>query len=328
LLKIIGFIKNINVEYVTNPKIAEIVLKTSNDKGYFIEHLIAMNAWKPVISLESVNGDKWIFQKKIFMELVPHLPSFEKLKNSVEIVLSYYPNDIFIDSVKLANIIAEIMIYWLFDIKFEDEWNFIGEASFEWRKEIAIKGKADINIKHKTVNLFKNIILKSKYYFIFKEKWNKPEYYSLFLQPFILSPMINITDIAVTLNRNKNLSIFEAIHYFHPFPILERYIKNDLYMNNSIIVKSNTQVFIPLDLIGKMYDYDKAKRLLFGLGNRQCAGKHYALAIMEPLFKNLKNRTNYYPELNHRYSGRNNDNLDIDIFYFISIICKSIVGIN
>ena len=325
LLKLIGWIKNIPVQIVTDSKIAQEVLKTSVDKGYFIEHLVAMEAWKPIISLESVNGDAWKFQKKIFLELVPHLPPTTDLKLCIGTILSEYSSDAYIDSKQLTKIIVKIMIRWLFKLEFKDEWDFLVDASNEWRKEIAIKGKADLNIKNKTVELFKKIIFESKYYHIFGDKWMEAPYYSLFLQPFIISPMINISDIAVQLKLNPRLTILEAIHYAHPFPILERYIGTDIFIGNQIVVKAGTQVFIPLDLIGQKFKYENMKWTPFGLGDRSCAGQIYALGLMNPLFENLKTRPNYYPELNHKYSGRNNDNSSLDIRYFISTIIKIII---
>ena len=40
------------------------------------------------------------------------------------------------------------MIKWLFELKFKDKQNFLVDASNEWRKKIAIKGKTDLNIKN------------------------------------------------------------------------------------------------------------------------------------------------------------------------------------
>ena len=72
----------------------------------------------------------------------------------------------------------------------------------------------------------------SKFKSTFPE-WKKPEYYSALMQPFIISPMINVSDIAVSvqnnlpvyehMNKDINLFIDHCIQISHPFPMLERY---------------------------------------------------------------------------------------------------------
>jgi hypothetical protein len=79
------------------------------------------------------------------------------------------------------------------------------QASWEWRKEISVRGKADRDVKSRTVEAFLNILEEPEKYVarsedvvrvkkiasLFGEKWKKPEYFSLILQPFLISPCIN-----------------------------------------------------------------------------------------------------------------------------------------
>lgn len=320
---ILGLIKNINIHFEKNPIIIKKILETISNKGDFIEKMIALPAWYPIKSLESVNGEEWIEQKKLYIEFIKHIPSTKLLEEiTEEITTKYIYKEI--DSYKIAKIVLEIMIKWLFDLNIlEDDLNIIVYASIEWKKEIAIKGQGNIKLKYKTIDIINNLINKSKYYDIFKDKWTDPLYYSIILQPFIISPMINIPDIAIYINKYETID--EAIFYHHPFPLLERYIEKDLYINNELIIKKNTQVFIPYDTIFKNIDYNKNKTLIFGSGPRKCAGINYAYGILKPLFKILKNNKNFKPEKNHKYSGRNNDN-DTYIFYPLYIVIKLIIN--
>ena len=68
---ILGLIKNINVHLEKDPIIIKKILDTSSDKGIIsIEKMLAMPAWYPIKSLESVNGEEWIIQKKLFIEFI------------------------------------------------------------------------------------------------------------------------------------------------------------------------------------------------------------------------------------------------------------------
>ncbi|CAF4539468.1 unnamed protein product, partial [Didymodactylos carnosus] len=137
----------------------------------------------------------------------------------------------------------------------DPKWDFVCKASWEWRKEIAAKGKADPLLKRRTIDWLIDLINQSDYLQLFGEQWSTPEYYSIIMQPFILSPMINMSDIAVSAYRRPDLSVQELIHYYHPLPILERYIEKDISVFNdgvrSVLINANTQVFIQLDTIGQ-----------------------------------------------------------------------------
>jgi len=267
--------KNINVKFISDPFIVKKVLEIP-DKGEFIEHLIATPAWAPLISLESINGSEWIKQKALFLKFIKYIPSIDELKITTENVVNKYSDKHKynpIDSFIISKMTLEIMIQWLFGLSSlelnsnisDNDLDMVVLASIEWKKEIAVKAKGNLEIKSKTVELFLDLILRSKYYDIFKEKWYDPLYYSIILQPFIISPMINIPDIAIYVNKYNTLE--EAIFYHHPFPILERYVANDLYINNKLIIKANTQVFIPLDTMTKDLNYKlNSKYLVFGSG--------------------------------------------------------------
>lgn len=64
-------------------------------------------------------------------------------------------------------------------------------------------------------------------------------------------------------------------------------------------MEKKTCVFIPVS---------DMKFAPFGYGNRQCYGKTIASVFLLHFFKKVKtNSIKYEPEVNHLYSGRNND---------------------
>jgi hypothetical protein len=81
----------------------------------------------------------------------------------------------------------------------------IVEASWEWRKEISVRGKANEAVKRRTVSEVLRILEEPERYVtaaedlarirkiseVFGERWKEPIYYSLILQPFLISPCIN-----------------------------------------------------------------------------------------------------------------------------------------
>lgn len=298
---------------VTDLTVARQVLLNSSDKGSCIEEKIATPAWSPVLSLESVNGSLWEDLKSRFLIFQKHLLPIEELAQITRKIVSSQDLNIDIDAKQVVRITLACFIKWLFNLDWNPQWEFVCEASWEWRKEIAVKGKANTSIKSQTVNWMIDLINQSKYYELFGEEWSKPEYYSIILQPFILSPMINMSDIAVSTSKHPELSINELIHYYHPFPILERYISQDLIINtndnSSILIKANTQVFIPLDRIGQSQRYDNQKWSPFGVGPRKCLGNQYAIIFLTEFIAHLKNHPKFVPEKRHKYSGRNNDDL-------------------
>jgi len=322
-------IQNRSTQWIRDPALAQRVLLHSDSKGNCIEQLISYRAWLPVLSLESVDGEQWRRMKKSFLLLHTHLPPKEKLSEITnQIVQVYLDTGKDIDSPAIAHIALEAMTKWLFDEDFKPEWEFLSAAILEWRKELAIKGKGDMRLKLRAIEWIKDMIAVSKYYPIFEEKWNDPEHYSLLLQPFFISPVINITDIAVTIGSTSyserlkalghpisessraalNDHIIYAINFSHPFPLLERWVPDELYNSSGqVLVEPNTQVFIPLDEMGHTAEFGKSQWMAFGGGKRACAGRDIAMSICVPLFSKVVLRPEFKPYQNHMYSGRVND---------------------
>ena len=216
----------------------------------------------------------------------------------------------------------------LFDIEINlNDLDILYQASIEWRKEISMKGKGNMDIKVNAINIILSYIKNNNnIYLIFNEDWEKPEYYSIILQPFIISPMINVSDIMVSVQSLLSQSfisnhevitnnlINKIIYSYHPFPILERFDP-----------LTNTQYFLPLDQLTTFHNYsDLYKNLVFGAGPRKCSGQLYAYVILHTFIDvYLKNQTKFNPLLDHKYSGRNNDKFNFrESLYMGKILLK------
>jgi len=306
----IVYFKNLNEKSIqTINKILQ--LKT---KGMFIEHLIATPAWKPIISLESVDNDEWKIVKQNFIYFISQLNMDINLIE--QYIQNYLEEYIIINKIIDSKIISQITVKTFCKFLFQKELNineieilFLG--SIEWRKEIALKDKGDINIKNSTIQIIIDLIKSNeKIYKIFGENWEKPEFYSVIAQPFIISPMINVSDIMSNaqtllskslLNSNDDISnetINKIIYSYHPFPILERY--------DSL---TNTQYFIPLESLTNFNNYNEENKILvFGMGVRKCPGQTYAYIVLKKMISMyFMNIDKFNPSLNHKFSGRNND---------------------
>ncbi len=299
-------------------------------KGNFIECLVATPAWKPIISLESTDNEEWETVKNNFIYFISKM----ELNNGLlgEYVknysLKYLNSGKIIDSVLISKITVQSFCKFLFDKEIsQNDLDILFMGSLEWRKEISLKGKANYNIKLASIKIILDIIKSNdKVYSIFGENWNKPEYYSVILQPFIISPMINISDIMVNTQilldkslisntQQPNIELINKIIYsFHPFPILERFEP-----------ETSTQYFIPLDKVANFSNYtDKYKNLVFGTGIRKCAGQVFAHIFLKSFLSvYFENKEKFNPLLNHKFSGRNNDNFNLDeTIYMAKVLCK------
>jgi hypothetical protein len=340
-LYIITIIQGRNFKLVKNYSEVKHALKFK-DKGKVIEELFATPAWDPIISLESTNGKTWETLRSNFLKLMPHLPSYMKLaeiasKEADFLLKKNKP----VDSKDISKSTFKIFITWLFCEDNSDENNNqfnnnfvtkyvteelienIYQGSVEYRKEIAIKGKGDDVIKRQSVTEIVKIFQESKYKNLFD--WTLPENYSVIMQPFIISPMINISDIAVSLKNSienqksfpDDMSFIEnCLFNNHPFPILERYDES-----------TNTQYFIDLRNMNEIQGIE-GNAINFGLGYRACLGRTYAKEFMKGFFPTLlKNKELFQPQISHLYSGRDNDNINFsESLYQIKVLVQVLVS--
>ena len=336
----------------SDPLLCTAILACSDKKGSFIEHLFAIPAWQPIYSIESEDGKRWKTLSMNCCQVFRTLQWKESLPLQVTSYVQALADEMIADTCLVMNaeqvsrITLKVLYEMLFEhaIKVEDETLFY-EASIEWRKEIAIKGAGDRRIKHAFCQRLAQIIKTSRYSEGLTDDQNARDpmlWLSVFAQPFIVSPQINVSDIMVAVfsflradrvlydvTRKKaiegdyaylNAVIMESIRLKHPFPILER----ELCTEMSVEGKSypiGTQVFLIMDKFIQDTAFDPQrwldsdlkhpfKGLIFGAGKRICLGKTIAKHLMVELLKSmliLIPDTKIQPGLGHRYSGRDND---------------------
>jgi hypothetical protein len=86
--------------------------------------------------------------------LLKNLPGPEKLKiiakKHLDIMTSVCTDvnsSTIIDAKYIALITMKVFVEFVFEREWESKFNMLVEASWEWRKEIAAKGRADIKVK-------------------------------------------------------------------------------------------------------------------------------------------------------------------------------------
>ncbi|OQR90826.1 hypothetical protein THRCLA_09194 [Thraustotheca clavata] len=312
LLTALAWIKGIPVVWVDEPALAAKVLKASTSKGLFIERIYGEPAWAPIVSLESVDDPQWSRMKANLMILMKKLPSSAELQTITSaITLDYLTSHEVIDSPGIVYITVASFYEWIFQRSFPKDATFVCDSSWEWRKELALKGKGDMALKQRVVEWILEQVKSTPWlYEVFGAKWEDPEYFSLLLQPFFISPAINVSDVAVTMGslakRNMiddNLAemINKALDMAHPFVISERYLEHGL-VTDGLNIAPGTQVFIPMDIMTT----DNVIR--FGAGARKCPGQYQGIALMLGIFqKQVLASEKFQPSQGHLYSGRDQD---------------------
>uniref|UniRef100_A0AAV1TAA7 Cytochrome P450 n=1 Tax=Peronospora matthiolae TaxID=2874970 RepID=A0AAV1TAA7_9STRA len=317
LLHLVAFCQGVHLQWVVDPDVAFQVLKASGDKGDLIETLLSLPAWSPIVSLESVNGAQWQRMRARFMKVTKVLPSMSKLTTIFESrSRDLLESGMVIDARRLTELSVASFYEWVFEREGEHEEVVEAcQATWEWRKQLALKGFANHQAKQQMIRWFVDEIRRTpRLYDLFGEKWAQPEYYSLILQPFVISPAINLTDVAVKIKEwtkaapvTESISpevIRQCICNAHPFPVVERYFPNGDF---ELGIAPNTHALIPLDeMAGDAFA--AGVDLSFGAGSRICAGRHMAMKAMTGLFTDSCVRSDLFqPGRDHKYSGRHND---------------------
>ena len=355
LLRLFGRAQRKRVKLIhSNPKTVSEVLIASDVKGTFIESMIATPAWHPIVSTESVDGETWKNLSDHFHELSAKIDWRNRLSalnqkylNRLQLELHSNPEKQ-IGSEEISRLVLRILFELVFreEISIQDEALFY-QASLEWRKEIAVKGKADPKIKNLFWKTLQEQISKNK-----KTESGCPFHKNLsdlasaIAQPFIISPQINMSDILVSCfhylrtqhsektsyleiaqswARSKDDArvlgiVLESIRLQHPFPILEREVPPGKSIQGCPITEP-TQYFLLMDQFEQDPEWNPERWLLsakdnpythfpFGAGKRMCLGKPIALEILKDMlsfFLTEIDPSRIHPEKGHLYSGRGND---------------------
>ena len=299
------------------------------DKGNVIEQLLSSPGWLPIISIESENAPLWNDLKANFLIFQKELPTKAELGTiaRTEILRFLEQNNGKLNSKDISILTLKIFTDWIFkDTTFEHDSQLTGlnkemlekifDSSVEYRKELSLKGLGCPVKKQECVDIMVQLLKSnSKFKNMFAD-WSDPLCYSALMQPFIISPMINVSDIAVSVEKywtqyernGKDINLFMdyCIQLYHPFPMLERYDP-----------ETNTQIFIDLN---DMEFGEEHQRFLFnyGYGPRACSGRQYAREFLAEFFKPVleAEKIEFKPKEMHLFSGRDNDtsNLSESIF--------------
>ena len=314
----------------SDPRRCGEILAASATKGTFIEHLFAIPAWHPIYSIESTDGPLWEQLSQDFKKLMGVIGWRERLTPLTRQHAGSLTG--LVDAEAISRLVARILFELLFckAISSDDETLFY-QASLEWRKEIALKGKANVLVKSAFWNRLAELVADSP----FKDgldsyKADPACWLSLFAQPFLISPQINVSDIFVTVFHYLRANpasmeaamgwaaqddkarlggvVLESIRLRHPFPILEREV-------------ADTQFFIVLDRFEQDQRFDPERWLQapsenpyysipFAAGPRMCVGKPIAMELLVELLKVFLldfSPEQIQPQRGHLYSGRDND---------------------
>jgi hypothetical protein len=183
-----------------------------------------------------------------------------------------------------------------------------------------------MKVKEKAIKLVvEDLIKNSNLWTIYGDKWKEPRYYSLIMQPFIISPAINVGDIMCSVAINGpscDYDLEACMRLQHPFPILERYAEADITFKNEVVVQKGTHVII----FTSDFADSKINWPLFGSGPRACSGSHLALPVLKVLMTDLVKHPLFNPLKNHRYSGRHLDgkaSSSSEYVYFVATVLNA-----
>ncbi|KAF1777740.1 Cytochrome P450, conserved site [Phytophthora cactorum] len=308
LLHALALCQGVNLKWVTDPDLAFHVLKSTADKGEMIEARLALPAWSPVVSLESVNGEQWRRMKTQFTKLIQVLQPISQLTTIFETRgHNLLKSNTVIDALKL-NELSVASFY---------EWSLNGSLTVKNSPRfVKRRGSGGSRLRSKDS---RTVASRS--------------YYSLILQPFVLSPAINLTDVAVVIKEWVKTTpatepitpeiIRQCVCSAHPFPVVERYFP---FGDDALDIAPNTHVLIPLDeMAGDAFA--AGVDLTFGAGSRVCVGRHMAMKVMVGLFTDCMVRSDkFQPRLNHKYSGRHNDGEEtvIETLYQVQFVIRTL----
>lgn len=346
LFSMLGFATHKNIQHVSCPVLATTVMKQFSDKGKGLETYISCPSWSPVISLESIDGELWRDMRKDFdLLLKQHCPPVSVLQRiTLGKTKLLVEEGQAIDANVIARLTVEVFVAYLFGegkTWGEGVYDTLVTASWEWRKEISVRGKGDVRAKQAAVDVVVNQLLRGTplLWELFGNKWREPRYYSLILQPFIISPCINTGDIMCAVAMcPKVFALDQCLRAYHPFPIFERWVDTDVMDDSSdnssgtrnsgdhcnhtnsssssssrTINRPNPTPLVPANTHVLMFTSDFRHSNypwpVFGAGPRSCAGAHLAtpfLKILHQEFSSLPDHL-FQPLKGHKYSGRHLD---------------------
>ena len=347
ILRLLGAIQGKPVVFLdSDPRLCGEVLAASDRKGTFIEQLIATPAWDPVYSMESMDGERWEQLARDFKTVLARTEWRERLLPLVrKHLVRLRKGSGMVSSETIARLTVRTLAELLFRVELSDADEILFyQASLEWRREIAVKSPGNRAVKRAFWERLRALVDASEFRRGMDSYAADPAaWLSLFAQPFLLSPQINVGDIFVSvfsfLRADPALAarartwaaggdrarldgiVLEAIRLKHPFPILERELRKDFRGRGGTAFSAGTQVFILLDRFRQDPGFDPERWLRpaaenpyaaipFAAGPRMCIGKPIAMELLAELLRSFLVEfpmERVRPEVGHLYSGRSND---------------------
>ncbi len=139
LFHVLGLLQGVRFRRLRDPRLAMLALKASNTKGYALEKHLAVPAWQPVLSLESVDGALWERLKRGLLEMMPLLPPAAKLEaDATALARGLAASGRVVDADAVTRFSLQVFLLYLFDAPWQPEHEVLVAASWEWRREIAV----------------------------------------------------------------------------------------------------------------------------------------------------------------------------------------------
>jgi hypothetical protein len=293
-----GYLLGIPVHYVNDPELMLAVLQQSNVKGPFLEQVVAIPAWLPLRSVESTDGTDWKVLRAQFDDHLRRL-SLSHLTNLAREAVMDLQQERILDYPTLALNLSTVLLAWISGKERSDVPVTVAlqlvTATGLWKRDIALRGMGTDRV------IKEELVASIVAYCDFQQKLLPDTLVSDYIQSFLISPMINLTDIFCAIESADD-SIKTMVLRSHPFPVLERRLVAPL---GPMAVGS--QVLIPLAAVARI---DPHAWMVFGGGERRCPGRTVASCLLMQ-YRTLARLSAWCPRVGHRDSGRHNDILSL-----------------
>jgi hypothetical protein len=296
IYKLRGYCMGITVYYVDDPVLMSQVLNQSDVKGPFLEQVVAVPAWLPIRSVESTDGTEWKTMRIRFDDRLRTL-SLAELSHIVDDAVETLQTMPQLDYDTLAFSLATVLLAWVSGTAPSQVPESLSRklvlATGEWKRAIAMRGPATRSIQNELISQVVTYCAFPVY--------DADDRASDFIQAFLISPLINITDIFCAIE-DADDSLTQMVLRAHPFPFLERRLVVPLGP-----MAAGSQVMLPLAAVARSHPQSW---MVFGGGKRRCPGRGPASCILQK-YKTLSRLTTWCPRVGHTCSGRHNDTLSI-----------------
>ena len=257
---------------------AEKILKRSAEKGVFLEKLHALPTWSPIISIESVDGAQW---KRMLRAVHVISASVDAVGRAAGVAARTCERRAAEDSVQrvIASVAHEILFG---DMASSKEIQLWCDAATTLSLSLSVKSAgADRTIVRDAIATCLLRCQACRWWRDVRDGCESDEEaVSCALQPFLVSPIINLMDALAACARvrpaNTPADVVRAIATWPPFPVLERW---DAALGVHAVVNSDEYA-----ATCRADDSAPPAWLAFGAGPRACPGKSIAISIVRELY--------------------------------------------